>query len=82
MIPHLVDDFSIVRYVDDTILLMDHYLDKARNLKPLLGAFHELPILIVIFQKSKHLCFGEAANPTLEYVRSSDAGLGSSRFGI
>jgi hypothetical protein len=40
IIPHLVDGgLSILQYADDTILFMDHDLDKARNLKLLLFAF-------------------------------------------
>jgi hypothetical protein len=40
VIPHLVDGgLSILQYTDDTILLMEHDLDKARNLKLILASF-------------------------------------------
>lgn len=43
VIPHLLDDgLSILQYADDTILFMDHDLDKARNLKLILCAFEQL----------------------------------------
>jgi hypothetical protein len=40
VIPHLVDDgLSILQYADDTILFMEHDIDKAKNMKLLLSAF-------------------------------------------
>jgi hypothetical protein len=37
VVPHLVDDgLSLLQYADDTILFMDHDLEKARNLKTIL----------------------------------------------
>jgi hypothetical protein len=40
VIPHLVDGgLSILQYANDTILFMDHDLEKARNLKLVLAAF-------------------------------------------
>jgi hypothetical protein len=40
VIPQLVDGgLSILQYADDTILFMDHDLEKARNLKLILAAF-------------------------------------------
>ena len=37
MIPHLVDGgLSILQYADDTILFMEHDIEKARNLKLIL----------------------------------------------
>ena len=54
VIPHLVEDgLSILQYADDTILFMDHDLDKARNLKLLLCAFEELSGLKINFHKSE-----------------------------
>jgi hypothetical protein len=53
MIPHLVDDgISILQYADDTILFMEHDLEKARNMKVLLSAFDELSGLKINFHKS------------------------------
>jgi hypothetical protein len=41
--PHLVDDgLLILQYADDTILFMEHDLEKARNMKLLLDAYEEL----------------------------------------
>jgi hypothetical protein len=43
VIPHLVDGgLSILQYADDTILFMEHDLEKAKNLKLLLSAFEQL----------------------------------------
>ena len=40
VVPHLVDGgLSILQYADDTILFMEHDLDKALNLKLILSAF-------------------------------------------
>ena len=40
VVNHLVDGgLSILQYADDTILFMDHDLEKARNLKLILSAF-------------------------------------------
>jgi hypothetical protein len=40
VIPHLLDDgLSILQYADDTILYMEHNLEKAWNLKLILSAF-------------------------------------------
>ena len=69
VIPHLVEDgLSILQYADDTILLMDHDLDKARNLKLLLCAFEELSGLKINFHKSELFCFGKAAELAPEYA--------------
>lgn len=61
VIPHLLDDgLSILQYADDTILFMDHDLDKARNLKLILCAFEQLSGLKINFHKSEIFCFGDA----------------------
>jgi hypothetical protein len=40
VIPHLIDGgLSILQYADDTILFMDHDLEKAQNLKLILASF-------------------------------------------
>ncbi|WVZ62069.1 hypothetical protein U9M48_011857, partial [Paspalum notatum var. saurae] len=52
VIPHLVDD--------DTILFMDHDLDKARNMKLLLFAFELASGLKINFHKNELFCFGAA----------------------
>jgi len=40
VIPHLVDDgLSILQYADNTILFLDHDIEQAKNMKPLLSVF-------------------------------------------
>jgi uncharacterized membrane protein YebE (DUF533 family) len=51
---------SILQYVDDTILFMDHDLEKSRNLKLILAAFEQLSGLNINFHKSELFCFGDA----------------------
>ena len=68
VIPHLIDDgLSILQYADDTILFMDHDLEKAINLKLLLCAFEQLSGLKINFHKSEIFCFGEAQQCEAQY---------------
>jgi hypothetical protein len=61
VILHLVDGgLSILQYADDTILFMEHDLEKARNLKLILSAFKQLLGLKINYHKSELFCFGEA----------------------
>jgi hypothetical protein len=61
VIPHLVDGgLSILQYTDDTILFMEHDLEKARNLKLILSAFEQLLGPKINYQKSELFYFGEA----------------------
>jgi len=61
VIPHLVDGgLSILQCADDTILFMEHDLDKARNMKLLLYAFELASGLKINFHKSELFCFGTA----------------------
>jgi hypothetical protein len=54
VIPHLVDDgLSILQYVDDMILFIEHDIDKVKNMKLLLIAFEQLSGLKLNFQKVK-----------------------------
>ena len=77
VIPHLVEDgLSILQYADDTILFMDHDLDKARNLKLLLCASEELSGLKINFYKSELFCFGDAAESAPEYADTFGCQLG------
>jgi hypothetical protein len=42
-VPHLIDGgLSILRYTDDTILLLEHNMKKARNMKLLLLVFEQI----------------------------------------
>ena len=69
VIPHLVDGaLSILQYVDDTILFMEHDLDKAMNMKLILSAFEQLSGLKINFHKSELFCFGEAQDFATQYA--------------
>jgi hypothetical protein len=60
VVPHMVDDgISILQYADDTIIFMDHDMDKAQNMK-LLCAFEKASSLKINFHKSELFCFGQA----------------------
>ena len=57
VVPHLVDaGLSILQYADDTILFMEHDLDKAANLKLILSTFEQLSGLKINFHKSELFC--------------------------
>jgi hypothetical protein len=61
LIPHLVDGgVSILQYADDTILFMEHDLQKALNMKLILCIFEKLSGLKINFHKSEIFCFGMA----------------------
>jgi hypothetical protein len=61
VVPHLVDGgLSILQYADDTILFMEHDLEKAHIMKLLLCAFEYLSGLKNNSHKSEIFCFGEA----------------------
>lgn len=61
VIPNLVHGgLSILQYADETILLMDHYLDKACNMKLLLYAFEQASGFKINFHKKELFCFGLA----------------------
>jgi hypothetical protein len=68
-VPHLIDGgMSILQYVDDTILFMEHNLDRARSMKLLLCAFEQIWGMKIIFHKSELLCFGEAQSSLQQYL--------------
>lgn len=68
IIPGLVDGgLSILQYADDTILFMDHDIEKATNMKLLLCAFEKLSGLKINFHKSEIFCFGEAKEMEQQY---------------
>ena len=61
VIPNLLDDgLSILQYVDDTIIFIDHDLEQAKNLKLLLCAFEQVSGLKINFHKSEIFCYGAA----------------------
>jgi hypothetical protein len=67
---------SILQYADDTILFMEHDLDKAQNLKLILSAFEQLSGLKINFHKSELFCFGEALNEVNVYATLFGSGQG------
>jgi hypothetical protein len=59
LIPHLVDGgLSILQYADDTILFMEHNIEKAQNLKLLLATFEHLSGLKINFYNSELFFLG------------------------
>jgi hypothetical protein len=77
VIPHLVDGgLSILQYANDTILFMDHDIEKAQNLKLILSAFEHLSGLKINFHKSELFCFGEAQDHVADYAEMFGCGQG------
>jgi hypothetical protein len=77
VIPHLVDGgLSILQYADDTILFMEHDLEKAQNLKLICAAFEQLLGLKIKFHKSELFCFGEAKVEASSYAELFGCGKG------
>ena len=61
VVPHLVDGgLSILQYADDTIIFMEHDIEKVKNLKLILSAFEQLSGLKINFHKSELFCFDNA----------------------
>jgi hypothetical protein len=76
-ISHLVDGvLSILQYADDTVLFMDHDIEKARNVKLNLSVFEHLSGLNINFHKSELFCFGEAQDNIAEYAKLFGCGQG------
>jgi hypothetical protein len=79
VIPHLVDGgLSILQYADDTILFMDHDLEKARNLKLILAAFEQLSGLKI--NSIKVNCFVSAMLKTMHQFMRSCLVVGKANF--
>ncbi|WVZ80083.1 hypothetical protein U9M48_027589, partial [Paspalum notatum var. saurae] len=54
VVPHLVDcGLSILQYADDTILLLEHDLEEAKNMKLVLNVFEQLSRLKINFHKNE-----------------------------
>jgi hypothetical protein len=68
VVPHLIGGLSILQYADDTIIFMENDLEKARNMKLLLGAFEQISGLKINFHKSEVLCFGDAQDSLESYL--------------
>src|SRR5215216_4894928 len=81
LVPHLIDGGpSILQYADDTILFMEHDLEKANNMKLILSAFEQLSGLKINFHKSDLYCFGEAQNEA--HIYADLFGCGHEQFPI
>ena len=81
LIPHLLDGgISILQYADDTILFMDHDLDKALNMKLVLCIFEQLSGLKINFHKSELFCFGKAKEREQDYKTLFGCDIGSLPF--
>jgi hypothetical protein len=69
LIPHLVDEvISILQYADDTIIFMEHNLEKALNMKLIVCIFEELSGLKINFHESEVFCFGKAKEVEKDYI--------------
>jgi hypothetical protein len=81
LIPHLVDGgLSILQYADDTILFMQHDLEKALNMKLVLCIFEQLSGLKINFHKSELFCFGKAKQREDDYKTLFGCDIGSLPF--
>jgi hypothetical protein len=81
LIPHLVEGgLSILQYADDTIIFMEHDLDKALNMKLVLCIFEQLSGLKINFHKSELFCFGRAKDLQTEYKTLFGCDIGSLPF--
>ena len=68
LVPHLVEGgVSILQYADDTVLFLEHDLEKAVNMKLILSLFEQLSGLKINFHKSEVFCFGKAGDLQDDY---------------
>jgi len=69
VVPHLIDGgLSVLQYADDTILFMDHDLEKAQNMKLLLCAFEQVSGLKINYHKSELFYFRNVQDHLDQYV--------------
>ena len=81
LIPHLVEGgVSILQYADDTIIFMEHDLEKALNMKLILCIFEQLSGLKINFHKSELFCFGQAKEVEDQYQNLFACASGSYPF--
>ncbi|WVZ52923.1 hypothetical protein U9M48_003922 [Paspalum notatum var. saurae] len=81
LIPHLVQDgLSILQYADDTVIFLEHDIERAKNLKLLLCAFEQLSGLKINFHKSEIFYFGQAKQQEEAYSHLFGCSLGSFPF--
>lgn len=74
------DGLSILQYVDDTILFLDHNTLQAKELKLVLSTFEQLSVRKINFHKSEVFCYGTAKDCEQEYARLFGCQLGSFPF--
>jgi hypothetical protein len=60
-------DDTILQYADDTILFLEHDIDKAINMKLILCIFEQLSGLKINFHKRELFCFGKVKDHQNEY---------------
>jgi hypothetical protein len=83
LIPHLVDGcISIIQYADDTIIFMEHDLEKALNMKLILCIFKELPGLKIISIRVRCFVLGKLKMWRMTILLSSDVNQVCSHLGI
>jgi hypothetical protein len=81
LIPHLVEEgVSILQYADDTIVFMEHDIDKAINMKLILCLFEQLSGLKINFHKSELFCFEKAKDSQNEYKEIFGCAIGALPF--
>jgi hypothetical protein len=67
---------SILQYAYDTIIFIEHDLEKATNLKLILSPFEQLSGLKINFHKSELFCFREAQDKVNAYADLFGCGQG------
>ena len=67
------DGLSILQYADDTVLFLEHDLEKAKNMKLLLLAFEQVSGLKINYHKSEIFCFGQASDVKINIKCCLDA---------
>jgi hypothetical protein len=81
LIPHLVDEgVSILQYADDTIIFMEHDIQKVLNMKLILCIFEHLSGLKINFHKSEVFCFRKANDAEDKYRVLISCEIGSLPF--
>ena len=71
------DGVAVLQYADDTIICLEHDVDKAVNLKLLLYTFEMMSGLKVNFQKSEILTVGGDDNVVKQYAELFNCDIGS-----
>jgi hypothetical protein len=74
------DGLSILQYADEMIVLLDHDLEHARNLKIMLSAFEQLSGFKINFHKREMFCYGKTRDWHFEYSQIFWCELGAMPF--